>query len=110
MAGSLAAVSSEMPRVHDVVPLLDVDGVAEALTTHLQSTGSGGLYCPCAAPTQGHMSSGLGFIVRIGGIELPVSARRMQRCLGCQWVVMACQLLLAIWLVVAMWTGLTGLI
>ena len=45
-----------MPRVHDVVPLLDVDGVVEALTARLQSTGSGGLYCP-----------------------LPVSGRHMQR-------------------------------
>ena len=32
------AFSGEMPRVHDldVVPLLDVDGVVEALTRHLQ--------------------------------------------------------------------------
>ena len=60
MANSLAAclrsVAFEMPRVHDVVPLLDVDGVVEALTARLQSTGSGGLYCP-----------------------LPVSGRHMQR-------------------------------
>ena len=40
-----------MPRVHHVVPLLDVDGVVEALTADLQSTGSGSLYCPRAAPT-----------------------------------------------------------
>ena len=56
MASSLAAclrsVGFEMPRVHDVVPLLDVDGVVEALTGHLQGTGSGSLYCPRAAPTQ----------------------------------------------------------
>ena len=49
MASSLAAclhtVGFEMPREHDVVPLLDVDGVVEALTAHLQSTGSGSLYC-----------------------------------------------------------------
>ena len=38
--------------MHDVVPLLDVDGVVEALPGHLQGTGSGSLYCPRAAPTQ----------------------------------------------------------
>ena len=57
MAGSLAtclhSVGFEMPRVHDVAPLLDVDGVVEALTVLLQITGSGGLHCPRAAPTQG---------------------------------------------------------
>ena len=46
----------EMPRVHDVVPLLDVEGVVEALTGHLQGTGSGSLDCPRAAPTQGVVS------------------------------------------------------
>ena len=59
MASSLAAclrsVGFEMPRVHDVVPLLDVDGVVEALTGHLQGTGSGSLYC-LRAPTQGVVS------------------------------------------------------
>ena len=57
MASSLAAclrsVGFEMPRMHDVVPLLDVDGVVEGLTGHLQGTGSGSLYCLCAAPTRG---------------------------------------------------------
>ena len=60
MANSLAAclhlVGFEMPRVHDVVPLSEVDGVVEALTARLQSTGSGSLYCPRAAPTQGVVS------------------------------------------------------
>ena len=51
LAACLHSVGFEMPRVHDVVPLLDVDGVVEALTAHLQSTGSGSLYCPRAAPT-----------------------------------------------------------
>ena len=53
MADSLAAclhsVGFEMPGVHVVVPLLGVDGVVEALTAPLQSTGSGSLYCACAA-------------------------------------------------------------
>ena len=76
MASSLAAclrsVGFEMPRVHDVVPLLDVDGVVEALTGRLQGTGSGSLYYPSAAPTQGvvraHTSSGLSLIAHVGGI------------------------------------------
>ena len=42
-----------MPRAHDVVPLLDVDGIVEALTQYLQGTGSGSLYSYRAAPTQG---------------------------------------------------------
>ena len=45
-----------MPRVHDVVPLLHVDGVVEALTALLQRTGSSGQHCPRAAPTQGVVS------------------------------------------------------
>ena len=45
-----------MPRVHDVVHLLDLDGVVEALTGRLQGTGSGSLYFPCAAPIQGVVS------------------------------------------------------
>ena len=32
LAACLHSVGFEMPRVHDVVPLLDVDGVVEALT------------------------------------------------------------------------------
>ena len=56
LAACLHSVGFEMPHVHDVVPLLDVDGVVEALTARLQSTGSGSLYCPRAAPTQGVVS------------------------------------------------------
>ena len=56
LAACLHSVGFEMPRVHDVVPLLDVDGVVEALTARWQSTGSGTLYCPRAAPAQGVVS------------------------------------------------------
>lgn len=63
MAGCVAAclsVGFEMLRVCDVVPLLDVDSVVQALTAsrsaRLQATGSGALFCPCRAPTQGVMS------------------------------------------------------
>ena len=40
-----------MPHIHDMV--LDVDGVVQAVTAHLQGTGSDSLCCPCAALTQG---------------------------------------------------------
>ena len=115
LAACLHSVGFEMPRVHDVVPLLDVDGILEALTAHLQSTGSGGLYCPRAALTQGVVSCtyeqwfkpyshvrGIVSFLFLGGA-----------CSGfCSlgWAVMACQLLMAVWLVLAMWTGLTGFV
>ena len=52
LAAWLHSLGSEMPRVHDVAPLLDdVDGVVEALTARLQSAGSDSLYCPRATPT-----------------------------------------------------------
>ena len=88
MANSLAAclhsVGFEMPRVHDVVPLLDVDGDVEALTARLQSTSSGSLYCPRAAPTQGVVSCTYRqwfkpCSPRRRYCQLPVSGRRMQR-------------------------------
>ena len=56
LAACLHCVGFEMPHVHDVVPLLDVDSVVEALTANLQSTGSDSLYCPRSAPTQGVVS------------------------------------------------------
>ena len=108
MASSLAAclrsVGFEMPCVHDVVPLLDVDGVVEALTGHLQGTGSGSLYCRCAALTQGVVSCTYEqwfepYSPRRRYCQLPVSGRRMQRFCSFGWAVMACRLLLA--------TGLT---
>ena len=43
-AACLHSVGFEMPRVHDVVPLLDVDGVVEALTERLLSTVFGSLF------------------------------------------------------------------
>ena len=75
-----------MPRVHDLVPLLDVDDVVEALTAHLQSTGSGSLYCPRAAPTQGVIACTYEqwfqpYSPRRRYCQLPVSGRRMQRLL-----------------------------
>ena len=84
LAACLRSVGFEMPRVHDVVPLLDVDGVVEALTARLQSTGSGSLYCPRAAPTQGVVSCTYEqwfkpYSPRRRYCQLPVSGRRMRR-------------------------------
>ena len=88
MASSLAAclrsVGLEMPRVHDVVPLLDVEGVVEALAGHLQGIGSGSLYCPRAAPTQVVVSCTYEqwfkpYSPRRRYCQLPVSGRRMQQ-------------------------------
>ena len=71
MATSLAAclhsVGFEMLYVHDVVPLLDMDGVVG----RSQGAGSDSLYCPCAARLRvlflAHMSSGSRVIARSGG-------------------------------------------
>ena len=84
LAACLRSVGFEMPRVHDVVPLLDVDGIVEALTGHLQGTGSGSLYCPRAAPTRGVVSCTCEqwfkpYSSRRRFCQLPVSGRRMQR-------------------------------
>ena len=90
-----------------------MDSVVEALTGHLQGTGSGSLYCPRAAPTQGVVSCTYEqwfkpYSPRRRYCQLPVSGRRMQRFCSLGWAVMACQLLLAGWLAQAMSTGLTG--
>ena len=71
-----------MPRVHDVVPLLDVDGVVEALTALLQR--NSGQHYPRAAPTQGVVSCSYEqwfkpYSPRRRYCQLPVSGRRMQR-------------------------------
>ena len=98
-----------MPRVCDVMPLLDVDGIVGALTAELQDVGSGALYCPCAAPTQGfvsctYMSSGLGRIAFVGVI---VNCLFLAGACGAfchlSSVAMACLLLALLML-----TGLTG--
>ena len=39
-----------MPRMHDVVPLLDVDVLWKALTERLQNTGSVSLYIVLVQP------------------------------------------------------------
>ena len=39
-----------------VIPILDVDNIVGDLTEQLQGMGSGALYCPRVAPTQGVVS------------------------------------------------------
>ena len=58
-----------------------------------------------------HTSSGLSLIARVGGFVnfLFLGGACSDFCsLG--WAVMACQLLLAGWLALPMWTGLTGFV
>ena len=56
LAGCLNSVGYDMPRVCDVIPILDVDNIIEVLTTQLQDLGNGALYCPRVAPTRGVVS------------------------------------------------------
>ena len=110
MSRSLAAcvhsVGFEMPCVHDVVPLLDVDGVVEALTECLHSTGSGSLYYPCAAPTQGIVSctyeQWFSLIAHVGIVSFLFLGGACSGSCSLGWAVMACRLLLAGWLALAM--------
>ena len=97
----------EVPCVHDVVPLLDVDGVVEALTRHLHGTGSGSLYGTRAAPLKrlfhAHTSSGLSLIAHVAGIvNLLFLGGACSDICSLGWAVMACRLLLAGWLALAM--------
>ena len=87
MASSLAAclhlVGYDMPRVCDVIPILDVDNIVGALTAQLQNMGSG-LYCPRMAPTRGVVSCTYEqwfrpYSIRRRYCHLPVSGRRMRR-------------------------------
>ena len=114
LAACLHSVGFEMPRVHDVVPLLDVDGVVEALTARLQSSTLPGsnpgslsqcivlvhVQPPLRVLLHAHTGSGLSLIAHVGGIVsfLFLGGACSDFCsLG--WAVMACGLLLAVWLV-----------
>ena len=68
--------------MRDVMPLLNVDNIEQALAA--QDMGSGALYCPRAAPTRGFVSSTYQqwfrlYSCRMRYCHLPVSGRRMQR-------------------------------
>ena len=75
MASSLVAclhsVGFEMPRVHgvdDVVPLLDVDGVVEALTEQVMAVYIVLEQSPLKGLFHANTSSGLSLIAHVGGI------------------------------------------
>ena len=98
VAGCLHSVGYKMLHACDVVSLLDVDNIVEALTAQLQDMGSGALYCPCAAPTHGVVSCTYQqwfrpYCLRRYCCHLPISGRRMQRFLqfrlGCHGVPIA---------------------
>ena len=104
VASCLRSVGYDMPHVSDVMPLLDIDSIVEALTVQLQGVGSAALYCPREAPTRGVVSCTYEFIsfihefnskplfeqwfrpysLRRRYCHLPVSGRRfLQFRLGC---------------------------
>ena len=84
VAGCLSSVGYDMPRVFDVIPLLEIDSIVEALTVQLQDVGSAALYCPREAPTRGVVSCTYEQwfgpnSLRRRYCHLPVSGRGMQR-------------------------------
>ena len=84
VAGCLSSVGYDMPRVFDVIPLLEIDSIVEALTVQLQDMGSAALYCPREAPTRGVVSCTYEqwfgpYSLRRRYCHLPVSGRGMQR-------------------------------
>ena len=82
LASCLHLMGYDMPRVHDVIPMLDVDNIVGDLTEQLQGTGSGALYCPRVAPTRGVVSCTYeqwSYSLRRRYCHLPVSGRRMRR-------------------------------
>ena len=84
VAGCLSSVGYDMPRVFDVIPLLEIDSIVEALTVQLQDVGSAALYCPREAPTRGVVSCTYEqwfgpYSLRRRYCHLPVSGRGMQR-------------------------------
>ncbi|DBA76095.1 TPA: hypothetical protein ACH3X1_009839 [Trebouxia sp. C0004] len=84
VASCLSSVGYDMPRAFDVMPLLEIDGIVEALTAQLQDVGSAALYCPREAPTRGVVSCTYEqwfrpYSLRRRYCHLPVSGGRMQR-------------------------------
>ncbi len=102
-----------MPRVFDVVPLLDVDNVVRALIRQLQDMGTASLYCPRQAPGRGVVActyeqwfSPFSFCRRY--CQLPSSGGACSVSYSLGWVVMACRLLLAVGLELLILIGPTG--
>ncbi|DBB01575.1 TPA: hypothetical protein ACH3X1_000223 [Trebouxia sp. C0004] len=82
VAGRLRSVGYDMPRVFDVMRLLDINCIVEALTVQLRDMGSAALYCPRAA--RGVVSCTYEqwfrpYSLRRRYCHLPVSGGRMQR-------------------------------
>ena len=93
-----------MPRVHDVVPLFDVDDVAinivEALTAHLQFRRFWRFALSTCNPLRvlflAHEGSGSSLIVHAGGIVSFLFLRgACSAFCSLDWVVMACLLVLS---------------
>ena len=113
LAGCLHSVGYDMPRVCDVIPMLDVDNIIEVLTAQLQDLGNGALYCPRVPPTRGVVSCTYEQCFR------PYTLRRRFCHLLCLagacsafcrlgLVAMACLLLMVVLLALLMLTGLKG--
>ena len=82
LVACLLSMGFEMPHVHDVVAPVGCRWCCGGSTARLQSTGSGSLYCPRAAPTQGVVACTdeqwfKPYSVRRRYCQLPVSRRRM---------------------------------
>ena len=119
MAGSLAAclqtVGLEMPCVTDVVPSLDVDGVVDALTGRLTCVGPDSVYCPRVAPSPGVVSCTYErwfspFSPRRSIVSFQFLGGACSAFCSLGWDVVPCQLPQAVWLVLTMYTGLTGFV
>lgn len=97
----------------DVVPLLDIDGVVETLTTRLQAVGSGAQFCPRAPPTQAVVSCTYEqwfkpYSPHRRYCQLPIPWGRMQHFLQFRLVAMACLLLQGVSLALLTLIGRTG--
>ena len=113
LAGCLHSVGYDMPRVCDLIPILDADKIAQALTAQLQDMGNGVLYCPRMTPTRGVVSCTYeqcfrptAFVGAIVNCLCLAGACGAFCSLGL--VAMACLLLLVVLLALLMLTGLKG--
>ena len=113
VAGCLSSVGYDMPRVFVVIPLLEIDSIVEALTVQLQDVGSAALYCPRVFPLEvlflALTNSGLGHTAFVGVIVICLFlAGACSAFCSLGLVAIAYLLLLVVWLVLLMLTGLTG--
>ena len=95
------------------LPLLDVDGVVEALPhacrVQVLAVCIVLVQPPLRVLLHAQTSSGLSLIAYVGGIvSFQFLGGACNDFCSLGWAVMACRLLLAVWLVLAMWAGLIG--